>query len=319
LKKKNFTQLNLGGLLMKNREAYLAYKKAKFEKQQAILKAHQELRNSITKLDLDSYLALKAKYHIPGKKSPSNGLHFFNRLDPNRVIVRKPKKQHPNRLVCVRHTQTGEVAKLRKGTFDEILWTYISKGEYKASLLRKPLKTTKKVVRIDSIRCLERKMVVVNEEIEYGVGSKLYKSELSPSDMEPDQIFYRVKGRIFKRLSTAYLEKKKHILKLRKELGQGWKEDFVTTIVFDPNIPAKDPITKLREDRPHTKFLDRPNPDKQDMRRHRETIRLNSLYHSKLRRDLRGGNKKKHSISRKQRRIKRVRIIQRRIKRNNIK
>lgn len=82
------------------------------------------------------------------------------------LVYKEPKYKLPKRfrkkyktdrvdlpkLVCLKENSTDKVLKLRKGTFNEDLYTYISKQEYKSTLIRKPFKSTRKAIKIDLAR-----------------------------------------------------------------------------------------------------------------------------------------------------------------------
>lgn len=80
-------------------------------------------------------------YKEPKDKLPKR---FRKRYKADRIDLPK--------LVCLKENSTGKVLKLRKGTFNEDLYTYISKQEYKSALIRKPFKSTKKAIKIDFAR-----------------------------------------------------------------------------------------------------------------------------------------------------------------------
>lgn len=80
-------------------------------------------------------------------KEPKYKSFKYHYKQPDRVDLPK--------LVCLKDNVTGNVLKLRKGTFNEDLYTYISKQEYKVNLPRKPLESRVKVIKIDLLKTAE--------------------------------------------------------------------------------------------------------------------------------------------------------------------
>lgn len=74
-------------------------------------------------------------------KEPKNKLLKYKKSNPSRIDLTK--------LVCLKDNTSGNVLKLRKGTFNEELYTYISKQEYKSTLPRKVFKQAKKAIKIN--------------------------------------------------------------------------------------------------------------------------------------------------------------------------
>jgi hypothetical protein len=110
------------------------------------------LNFQLSQIKSSNKLYLEKKYDWGTKctlvQSKKRNYHFKN----NRVYTGWGEPTNLTKLVCVRNNSTGKVLKLRKGTFNEDLYTYISKQEYKSTLIRKPFKSTKKAIKIDLAR-----------------------------------------------------------------------------------------------------------------------------------------------------------------------